>query len=40
MNNINYVGVAYALGAAILWGLVYTFDQKILTRTSPIGILF
>jgi len=40
MNNINYVGIAYALGAAILWGLVYTFDQKILTRTSPLGILF
>lgn len=40
MNNINYVGIAYALGAAILWGLVYTFDQKILTKTSPLGILF
>lgn len=40
MNNINYIGIAYALGAAILWGLVYTFDQKILTKTSPLGILF
>lgn len=40
MNNINYAGIVYALGAAILWGLVYAFDQKILTKTSPLGILF
>lgn len=36
----DYIGIAYALGAAILWGLVYNFDQKILTKTSPLAILF
>ncbi len=40
MNNNDYIGIAYALGAAILWGLVYNLDQKILTKTSPLGILF
>lgn len=40
MNNINYAGIAYALGAAITWGLVYTFDQKILIKASPLTLLF
>jgi len=40
MNNNDYIGIAYAIGAAILWGLVYNFDQKILTKTSPLAILF
>ncbi len=40
MINKDLIGIAYALGAAILWGLVYNFDQKILTKTSPLAILF
>ena len=34
------IGFAYAIGAAITWGLVYTIDQKILINTSPIVLLF
>ncbi len=40
MNKIDNIGTVYALIAAILWGLVYNLDQKILTKTSPLGILF
>jgi drug/metabolite transporter (DMT)-like permease len=40
MVSKDYIGIIYALGAAILWGLVYNFDQKILTKTSPLAILF
>lgn len=34
------IGFIYAIGAAVLWGLVYTIDQKILTNVSPIALLF
>ncbi|MCX6753346.1 MAG: DMT family transporter [Candidatus Nomurabacteria bacterium] len=33
-------GFIYAIGAAIMWGLVYTLDQKILKNASPIALLF
>lgn len=34
------MGFAYAIGAAITWGLVYAIDQKILSNTSPAALLF
>ena len=34
------IGFAYAVGAAITWGVVYTIDQKILVATSPLTLLF
>lgn len=37
---MNNAGLAFAIGAAITWGLVYTFDQKILTKASPLTLLF
>lgn len=37
MENI---GFAYAIGAAVLWGLVYAIDQKILMEVSPLALLF
>ncbi len=30
----------YPIGAAISWGLVYTLDQKILSKLSPLSFLF
>lgn len=33
-------GFAFALAAAVTWGLVYAIDQKLLTQTSPIALLF
>jgi drug/metabolite transporter (DMT)-like permease len=33
-------GFLYAFGAAITWGIVYTIDQKILSGTSPLALLF
>lgn len=32
-------GYAYAIGAAVVWGLVYTIDQKILTKISTPNLL-
>lgn len=37
---MNNAGLAFAIGAAITWGIVYTFDQKILTKASPLTLLF
>ena len=34
------LGFLYAFGATILWGLVYTLDQKILASISPLMFLF
>jgi len=34
------VGFIYAIGAAIIWGLVYVIDQKILHEFSPFAFLF
>lgn len=33
-------GLLYGIGAAVTWGVVYTLDQKILTTTSPMTLLF
>ncbi|MBI5466500.1 MAG: DMT family transporter [Candidatus Kerfeldbacteria bacterium] len=37
---MNTVGFAYALGAAVTWGLVYTVNQKVLSTVSPLVYLF
>ena len=37
---MNKLGLAYAVGAAITWGLVYTIDERILTKASPGNLLF
>ncbi len=34
------LGFIYAIGAAVLWGLVYAIDQKILSKISPASLLF
>lgn len=34
------IGFAYAVGAAIVWGLVYAVDQKILYGISPLALVF
>ena len=33
-------GLIYAFGAAVLWGLAYTLDQKILSKLTPLSFLF
>ncbi len=33
-------GLIYATLAAVTWGLVYTIDQKILTKVSPLSLIF
>ncbi|MDO8482718.1 MAG: DMT family transporter [bacterium] len=37
MRNIGFI---YAVAAAVTWGLVYAIDQKILTKVSPLSLLF
>ena len=37
---MNNTGLAFAIGAAITWGLVYTLDQRILIKASPLTLLF
>lgn len=34
------IGFLYAIGAAVVWGLVYAIDQKILSSIPPITLLF
>lgn len=34
------IGLFYSIGAAVIWGLVYTLDQKILKSQSPATLLF
>lgn len=34
------LGFLCAVGAAIIWGLVYTIDQKVLSNISPFNLLF
>lgn len=36
---MKLTGIIYAIAAAITWGLVYTIDQKILTKVSPLTLL-
>ena len=38
-NKMN-LGFICAVGASIIWGLVYTIDQKVLSNISPINLLF
>ena len=38
--SMHSVGLIYAIGAALAWGLAYTIDQKILADTSPAVLLF
>ena len=38
--SMHFVGLIYAIGAALAWGLAYTIDQKILADTSPAVLLF
>ena len=33
---INRIGIVWALLGAIIWGLVYNIDQKVLEKTSPL----
>ncbi len=34
------IGFIYAISAAVTWGLIYTADQRLLTKVSPIPLLF
>ncbi len=33
-------GFIYAIGAAVVWGIVYCIDQRVLDATSPLPLLF
>ena len=37
MKNVGFI---FAISAAVTWGLVYAIDQKILTKVSPLSLLF
>ncbi len=37
---MKIIGLIYALSAAVSWGLVYAIDQKILTKVSPLSLIF
>lgn len=37
---MKLIGFIYAISAAVLWGLVYTIDQKILEKVSPLLLIF
>ncbi len=37
---MNFIGYILAIGAAITWGMVYTLDQKIMDKLSPLSLLF
>jgi drug/metabolite transporter (DMT)-like permease len=39
MKNMN-IGFIFAIGAAMIWGLAYAIDQKILSNVSPVTLLF
>ncbi len=34
------IGLIYAIGAAVVWGMVYAIDQKLLEGTSTIILIF
>ncbi len=34
------MGYFYAIAAAVMWGLVYAMDQKVLDKVSPHALLF
>lgn len=33
-------GYLYAIGAAVTWGLMYAMDEKVLSKISPMNLLF
>ena len=37
MENLGFI---CAIGAAVMWGIVYALDQKILSSLSPLAYLF
>ncbi len=37
---MEYLGIIFAFGAAVAWGVVYTIDQKVLSDLSPLALLF
>lgn len=37
---MNFLGYIFAIGAAVAWGMVYTLDQKIMDKVSPLSLLF
>lgn len=37
---MKLIGYIYAIAAAVTWGLVYTIDQKILLKVSPLSYFF
>jgi drug/metabolite transporter (DMT)-like permease len=37
---MNTIGLLFALGASVTWGMVYTLDQRILADISPIKLTF
>ncbi len=39
-THMKTIGYLYAISAAVLWGLVYMVDQKVLTKVSPLALLF
>jgi len=38
--SMRTLGFIYAILAAVTWGLVYTIDQKVLTKISPFSLIF
>lgn len=34
------IGFVYAIGAAVVWGLVYAIDQKVLIGIKPMTLVF
>ncbi len=36
----SYIGFIYAIAAAVVWGLAYAIDEKILHTVSPLTLLF
>ena len=40
MEYMRTIGFLYAVAAAVIWGLSYTLDQKILTKISPLTLIF
>lgn len=37
---MNFLGYIFAIGSAVCWGMVYTLDQKIVSKISPVSLLF
>ncbi len=37
---MDKLGILYAIAAAVVWGIVYTVDQKVLVTLNPITLVF